>query len=344
MLENRGEVFARQVSWDPFPSFHADRFSARFHRGFLLKVPVALIVFRRPDLTGRVLQSIQRYQPNRLYLIADGARADVESDKDLVDETRALFENLEWDCELVRVFSDKNLGLRDRVLSGLDFVFSHEESAIILEDDCVPDYSFFKFAEELLERYSGQNEVALVSANNFGFLRGSSNRYFFSAHAHIWGWATWRATWEDFRSKSSERFVGGGEIDEIFDLIPTRGKRAAMRRMLQIEENLDSWALNFSVFCYQNLKLAAVPKVNLASNIGFGASSTHTKFESYADQVPAGELKFPLKHPDTIYADLLEMKLEAMGKGVRWITYPLAHPFDFLGRIMRYIKLLKGNG
>ena len=308
-----------------------------------MKVAVALIVFRRPELTARVLESIQRYQPSRLYLIADGPRPEVEGDQALVEETRSLFNDLDWHCDVVRVFSDSNLGLRERVLSGLDIVFGHEESAIILEDDCVPADSFFKFAEELLERYSKENRVALVSANYFGVARSFSDSYFFSAHANIWGWASWRSTWKEFRSGSKQRFVSDGEIQGMLDLIPTSGKRRAMKRMLEFERSLDSWAINFSAYCYENQKLAAVPKVNLASNIGFGANSTHTKFESYADEIGAGEILFPLKHPNEVQADLLAMRLEALGKSVRWVTYPLAHPFDFLGRAMRYIKLLRSQ-
>ena len=308
-----------------------------------MKVPVALIVFRRPELTSRVLQSVQRYKPTKLFVIADGGRPEFEGDKALVQKTRSLFDELDWECEVIRVFSDKNLGLRERVLSGLDIVFSHEESAIILEDDCVPADSFFRFSEELLERYSKENSVGLVSANNFGVAKGSSDSYFFSANAHIWGWATWKRTWQDFRSKAPERFVGTEEIQEILSLIPTIGKRRAMKRMLEVERELDSWAINFSVFCYRHNMLSAVPKVNLASNIGFGAQSTHTKFESYADEIPVGEMLFPLNHPDVIKADTFEMRREALGKSVRWATYPLAHPFDFLGRVMRYIKLLRSQ-
>lgn len=308
-----------------------------------MKVPVALIIFRRPELTSRVLQSIQRYKPRKLYVIADGPRPEFEVDQVLVEMTRSLFDELDWECEVVRVFSDKNLGLRERVLSGLDIVFSNEKSAIILEDDCVPDDSFFRFSEELLERYSDENSVGLVSANNFGSAKGASDSYFFSANAHIWGWATWKRSWQDFRSKAPERIVGTEGMQDILALIPTSGKRRSMKRMLEVERALDSWALNFSVYCYRHQRLAAVPKVNLASNFGFGAESTHTKFESYADELPAGEMLFPLKHPDAIKADLIEMRREEIGKGLRWLTYPLAHPFDFFGRLMRYLKLLRSQ-
>lgn len=308
-----------------------------------MKSPVVLIVFRRPELTKRVLQSLMQYEPTKLYVIADGPRSGSEADKVLIQQTRDLFNHLSWDCEVIRDFSDTNLGLRERVLSGLDFVFSREESAIILEDDCVPSAPFFRFAEELLQKYSGHQDIALVSANNFGFFQRPSSSYFFSSHAHIWGWATWKRTWVEFRSNSRERFVAETNFQEILDLIPTRGKRKAMEKMLRTEKTLDSWAINFSIFCYQNQKLAAVPKVNLALNIGFGANSTHTKFESYADEIKAGDLRFPLRHPDRLEANLCEMRKESFGKRLRWFIYPLVHPFDFVGRVARYFKILKSS-
>ena len=308
-----------------------------------MRVPVVLIVFRRPELTKRVLKALQHSKPTKLYVIADGPRSGSETDESLVQQTRALFDDLSWDCEVVREFSDTNLGLRERVLTGLDFVFAREEFAIILEDDCVPNSSFFRFAEELLQKYERHQEIALVSANNFGFVQRPSNSYFFSSHAHIWGWATWKRTWDEFRSNARERFVADISYQEILDLIPTRGKRRAMEKMLQVEKTLDSWAINFSVFCYQNQKLVAVPKVNLALNIGFGANSTHTKFESYADEIPAGEVRFPLRHPERLEANLWEMRKESLGKSLRWFTYPLVHPFDFIARVTRYFEILKSR-
>ena len=225
----------------------------------------------------------------------------------------------------------------------MDFVFSNEDRAIILEDDCVPSEQFFRFSTELLAKYAENKRVAMISANNFGVAKKKSNGYFFSAHAHIWGWATWARAWKEFRSESTDRYVGREGIQNVLSLIPTRAKRKSMRRMLDAEQSLDSWALNFSMYCYKSGKLSVVPEVNLATNIGFGEQSTHTKFESYADEVPVGKLNFPLEHPRETRADQYQMTIDALGKSIRWVVYPNLHPRDILGRVSRYFKMKQAS-
>ena len=300
---------------------------------------VALIIFRRPETTAKVLEAIQGLEISRLYVIADGPRENKISEAEQVDATRKLVDEIDWNCEVVKLYSKTNLGLRDRVLSGLDQVFSREESAIILEDDCLPNPDFFAFSTELLQRYSSNETVALVSGNNFASKHNRVDSYYFSTHANIWGWATWARTWREFRATTLNEFLTDSAQAEIAKAIPSRFQRASFMSLLQNARDLDSWAIQFAAHCYVKGRLSVVPKVNLVSNIGFGAESTHTKFESYADEVQAQNLDFPLRHPTTIGPNVREMLRESRTKALRWVTYPLAHPLDFLGRVIRYLRL-----
>ena len=300
---------------------------------------IALIIFRRPETTARVLKALQGLEISRLYVIADGPRGNKIGEAEQVDATRKLVDEIDWNCEVVKLYSKTNLGLRDRVLSGLDQVFSREESAIILEDDCLPNPDFFAFSTELLQRYASNETVAIVSGNNFASKQNMVDSYYFSTHANIWGWATWARTWQEFRATTLNEFLTDSAQAEIAKAIPSRFQRASFMTLLQNARDLDSWAIQFAAHCYMSGRLSAVPKVNLVSNIGFGAESTHTKFESYADEVQAEKLDFPLRHPATISPDIREMLRESRTKALRWVTYPIAHPSDFLGRVMRYIRL-----
>ncbi len=114
-----------------------------------LETPVAFIIFNRPDLTEKVFKQIAKVQPNKLFVIADGARFPEEKEK--CDRARQMREKVNWNCEVKTNFSDINLGCQKRVSSGLDWGFSQVEEAIILEDDCLPTESFFYFCHELLE-------------------------------------------------------------------------------------------------------------------------------------------------------------------------------------------------
>lgn len=303
------------------------------------KQPVAMIVFRRPDLTRKVFEQVRYYQPSVLYVIADGPRLNVPDDVSAVSETRKIFEEVDWDCNVVRVFADKNLGLRNRVISGLDEVFSHEQSAVILEDDCLPSEDFFAFSSQMLERYSEQEQVALVSGNNFAPSKELANGYYFSSHANIWGWATWARVWQGFRLEKEPAGWSEEDITRIAARIPGRLKRREFSSLLRAARTLDSWAISFAAYCYDRGLLSVVPRANLVTNVGFGADSTHTKFESYADEIPVGELSFPLQHPSEIKVDKAELRRESLVKGFRWVWFPVRHPINFFGRIVRYLRV-----
>ena len=116
-----------------------------------LDVPVVLLFFNRPHTTAAVMDAIRRVQPTQLYLIQDGPRPDVAGERERVVEARRVAESVDWTCHVTTVYSETNMGLRERVTTGLDRVFSEVERAIIVEDDCVPDVSFFSFADVMLE-------------------------------------------------------------------------------------------------------------------------------------------------------------------------------------------------
>lgn len=305
-----------------------------------LKPPVALFAFRRPHHTSRVLDAIREYAPERLYLIADGPRLGNPQDNQLCEETRLVLSKVDWECEVIRLYADENLGLKRRVTSGLDFVFDREEAAVILEDDCIPSQDFFKFCAYGLSKYSDNEEVALISGNNFNPVPTEANRYFFLSEANIWGWATWSRTWKKFRDSGYLEVINQSEKRAILECIPVASERRRFNKMLGGLENLDSWAVPFSAFVYRRALLSAAPGANLVTNVGMGLDSTHTKFESYVDEMRLGHLNWPLSSPTFTQIDLEKSLSIARHRRLRWITYPLKHPLDFMGRVFRFVSYL----
>lgn len=300
--------------------------------------PVVLLCFNRPDMTARVFSAIRAAAPAELYLVMDGPRANVPHDERLVAETRAVISAVDWPCTVVTDFAPRNLGLKKRISSGLDFVFSHTRQAIILEDDCVPDSSFFPFMTELLSRYEDDSRVGILGGSSR--LRGhrvSSYSYDFSRDVRIWGWATWARTWNNFsHSGDLDARWSPSQQQELLSAIPAGVRKKAMASMLAKATELDSWALPFAVHCQKQGYLSVVPEVNLVENVGFGARSTHTTFEDFVAQVPAEPIEFPLRHPDSVahnpLVDTMESRLDAR----EWWMYPLRHPLDVAGRLVRY--------
>jgi len=310
----------------------------QLHTGGALSTPVVFIFFNRPDTTRRTFAAIRRARPRKLYLIQDGPRHDVPGEQALVEVTRNVAEEVDWECKVVRIYSETNLGLRKRVASGLDRVFSAEERAIILEDDCLANPSFFAFTDELLERFADDERIGTISGNNF--LRGNfvtTDSYFFSPDVRIWGWGTWRRVWQDFSENGLDYAWSHSAASEVLSGFPSPTRRKNLLRMAEQSTTLDSWALPFVLHEQRRGHLSIVPEVNLVKNIGFGGRSTHTRFESFTDEIPTRRLEFPLRHPEGVAVNEEAAQLEHKLHRRMWLRFPLRHPFNFAGRVVRYL-------
>jgi len=285
-----------------------------------IKTPVAFFIFKRPEQTTRVFEVIRHSKPARLYVIADGPKDPDETES--CRKVRAIVEQVDWDCEVKRNYADTNLGLRDRIVSGMDWVFEQEECAIILEDDCLPHPSFFRFCEELLEHYRDDLRVMHISGNNF--LQGKnipSASYYFSKYAHVWGWAAWRRAWSLFRSWDT--FSPALDL-HIFRSRSERDLWTNLLGQLRSRRMDHTWDYQWALVCMAYKSLCIMPKNNLVSNIGFGQAGTHTQDESWLANMPLGPMEFPLIHPEKMQwntpADQITAKHFFNATGLRGIV------------------------
>lgn len=267
---------------------------------FQLTTPVAFLIFNRPDTTARVFEAIRQAKPPKLLVVADGPRPDRADDVEKCKAARAIIEGVDWDCEVLTNYSDVNLGCKKRVSSGLDWVFSLVEEGIILEDDCVPDPTFFRFCEELLEYYRHDWRIMVISGNNFQFgKKRTGYSYYFSVYTHCWGWATWRRAWQyyDGEMKHWSQVRDGNWLESI--LVESQAVKYWTKIFQTTYDNKnDSWAYRWTFSCWIQNGLTILPNVNLVSNIGFGEDATHTSSsKSRVANLPVKEINFPLKHP-----------------------------------------------
>src|SRR4051794_3382170 len=157
-----------------------------------------MIAFNRPHLARRTLAAVREAAPQRLFVVADGPRSERPGDAELCAETRAVFDEVDWPCRVERRFSEVNLGVEGNVELGLDWVFAQVPEAIVFEDDCTPDPTFFPYAEELLARYRDDDRIWQISGNRHGVPRRlyQGDSYAFATWASVWGWATWADRWQ----------------------------------------------------------------------------------------------------------------------------------------------------
>lgn len=150
--------------------------------------PVAALIFNRPSACQLLIDAIREAKPSKPLIIADGPRPDRHGEREACEASRAIMTNVDWDCELETNFSEVNLGCKQRVSSGLDWVFDIAEEAIILEDDCIPHPSFFRYCRELLTRYRDDTRIMAISGNNFQPQpQVTPFSYYFSRYNHSWG-------------------------------------------------------------------------------------------------------------------------------------------------------------
>lgn len=243
------------------------------------ETPILFLVFNRPDTTRKVFEKIRDLRPAKFFVAADGPRAGKDGEKEKCEQVRKLImSGIDWPCEVKTLFRESNLGCGHAVSGAITWFFENVEEGIILEDDTLPDPSFFPFCKAMLEKYRQDEKIKMISGNNFRRVISIDNSsYYFTSLFHIWGWATWRRVWKDYCfdlkewNENSLRSV----IKEHFS------DREIVRRftsiLLQIkEQQIDTWDFQFALSIWNKNGINIAPSKNLVSNIGFGKDALHT--------------------------------------------------------------------
>jgi hypothetical protein len=274
----------------------------------LIQTPVVFIIFNRPEPTARVFEAIRQARPARLFVAADGPRPDRPGEAERCAATRAIIERVDWDCEVLTRYSEQNLGCKQSVSSGLNWVFDQVETAIILEDDCLPDPSFFRYCQELLHHYRDDTRIMTIAGDNtpLGFqqTRQLQASYFFSIYPRIWGWATWRRAWQLYDIHMTHWL----EVQRdrwLQDILHQEEAIPVWKKTLQANyDGADTWACRWLLTQWLQSGLTIIPQYNLISNIGFDLNASNTMdLDNPRANAPRHSLTFPLVHPAFVIAD-----------------------------------------
>jgi hypothetical protein len=292
-----------------------------------LETPIVLVCYRRPEQTQRVLDRLKEVEPTNLYVAADGPRH--RNEWSAVRATRKLFENIGWDCEVRLDFSERNLGLALRVTSAVSSAFQHYDEVIVLEDDIVPDASFFMYCSEMLDRYRSVDRVMQICGTCFTDVgQVAESSYSFTQLASPGGFATWKRVWESFDASYFRT-----SLARLARILPismrwvyarpglwqeVTADEALLQRIMkcgkfytrwlagsQTRSLPNSWAGSFALWVVKQNGLVATPFRNLVKNTGFGEFSTH--FPNAQHDLANREtlaMSFPLQHPARVELDL----------------------------------------
>ena len=267
-----------------------------FHPPNPLNTAVLFLIFNRLDITKRVFKAIRQAKPPRLYIAADGARANKKGERKNVQAVRDyIIQNVDWDCDIKTLFRDQNLGCKYAVGGAITWFFENEEHGIILEDDCLPSQSFFWYCEELLLKYKDDKSIYLISADSRGpDSIGMKEDYGFCKYPMVWGWASWSRAWKDYDPELKD-WPNHKDIlpASISTNKPTiRFWKKVFQKMYDRE--VDTWDYQFCYLLLKNNGKCIVPKFNLVTNLGFGVDATHT---SDAESKNANRRRYELNIP-----------------------------------------------
>jgi hypothetical protein len=243
-----------------------------------MNTPILFIVFNRPALTKIVFEKIREAKPERLFISADVPRNKMKDDIKNCRETLEIFENIDWECQVEKLIQKQNMGCKNAVSSAINWFFEYVEAGIILEDDCLPDSSFFSFCGTLLNHFKNDERIMHISGDNFqkGKTR-STGSYYYSKYTHCWGWATWRRAWEkyDFGLQNYNTHFIRNQLKKIN---PDKKEYKYWKQTFDAfkQDKIDAWGSRWQFSVWNNNGLCILANINLVSNIGFGFEGTHT--------------------------------------------------------------------
>ena len=129
-------------------------------------VSVLMLFFNRPEHFREVFEEVKKARPARLFLYQDGPRGErdmpgIEACRQIADD-----ENIDWECEVHRMYQEKNFGCDPSEYLSQKWAFSMTDKCIVLEDDDVPSQAFFPFCKELLDKYENDERVWMIAGFN----------------------------------------------------------------------------------------------------------------------------------------------------------------------------------
>lgn len=261
--------------------------------------PVLFMIFNRADVTEKVFNRIREVKPKKLYISADGPRKDRKDDAIKCQQARDVVSKVDWDCDVKTRFLTENLGCGLGPSTAIDWVFEHEETAIILEDDCLPAIPFFSYCTELLDRYKSNTRIMSIAGTQLCADKfDSEDSYFFSRYQRATGWATWKRAWSlfDYKMKSFDKVIKDGYFNQIFD----ETEADYWKRAFEYGVNSGSvWDYQWVYAMFINDGLTILPKQNLISHIGV-EDATHVDGAERLSFHDTDENFKITKHPEII--------------------------------------------
>ncbi len=275
----------------------------------MVKTPVLFITFARPDYARKTFEGIKAAKPEKLYFYSNKGREDIVGEVNRNEEIRSYIKEIDWDCELHTFFRDECVDVYNSIRGAITWLFQHEESGIILEEDCVPTRAFFSFADQMICKYQDNNKVWYISGDNFYNLNPSGYDYIFSQYHCMYGWATWRNRWQqlDWDNFTIEAVLKSKCFNRLYKTHKQAlDRKHGLQSLIEIYKRKKSWDYLLGCTVDYNYGVGVFPTKQLIHNIGLSGVNHNIPQVSYVNSEPTycGDKYEVVNHPPIVEADI----------------------------------------
>ena len=223
---------------------------------------LGVFAYNRPSHFKRLLISLENFKIDQIILFIDGPKNQVDKVNQLYIVNMAKTSRLNFKI----IKRKKNLGLKQSLLNGIDYMAKNSNFFTILEDDIVIYENFFKFHYKNLIKYKNKKNIFSICGfqfknleKNYKFLSSLQIKYFIP-----WGWSCWSDKWKNLRKSNSH-------LNFETPLY--------LKNKLKLNNN-NYWSLDLINYCKRNNFEFIYPTVSLLKNIGFDGSGVNSKVSS----------------------------------------------------------------
>ena len=262
------------------------------------KIDVLIIAYRRPENLKNILEICSRQScVGKIYISVDGPKLQDEAGR---ADNRAIIEEIEkfrasTAIQVETYFSDFNKGCAISILTSIDWAFRKSNELIILEDDCLPNDDFFGFMLMALPMLDLDQNLWLVSGNQFAPPQLCESKWFLSKYPLIWGWGTNSQKWTQIKLELR---------NHNFDWSPGVVKSSFAEKRYWtagaircINRDTDAWDILLASKMLIRSKYALNPPFNLVSNVGFDSVAVHTNTKNHFSNFEYGNFPNQTESP-----------------------------------------------
>ena len=294
-----------------------------------IDIAVLILFFNRPDALSAVFEEVRKARPSRLFLYQDGPRG--ERDMPGIEACRKVVEDIDWECDVRRLYQEKNFGCDPSEYLSQKWAFSMADKCIVLEDDDIPSQSFFPFCKEMLDRYEHDTRISMITGTNYDEVTPDiPYDYFFATTFSISGWASWRRVidqWDEHYTFLDDAY----NLQQLEELIKERKYQKDFVEFCRYHRKSGKayYETIFHAALFFNSAMSIVPRVNMINNLGACGEGVHlsgtnaTMPRAYRRIFEMGrhELDFPLRHPRYVIENVKykDRMFRIQGWGHPWI-------------------------